>query len=126
MGKKDDITVRIRQAISPLWEMVEKYIGMVGLPWGKDPPENHGKPKSNPFHGSVKLLAAGDELVAISAQGDRAVIHEFRRTAEITDLGRIVRELLAENDITAFQMVSTSGNEEILKRWADYKKKKTA
>ena len=90
MGGKNDITVKARQALIPLWEECHK-LGMRGRPWGIKSP-------TNLLGGTNTVLAIGDELVSVSEKDGRLVIHEFRRKSG-TQLGDKVRKILREAEL---------------------------
>jgi hypothetical protein len=96
-----DLLVKARHVLDPFW----KVAWLKGRCWGP-------KKEGNPYAATNITLCIGNELISVSQQGERLVIHEFQK-ATGTKLGRQVRDLFQKTGLLpqkAREMVSRSGN----------------
>jgi hypothetical protein len=96
-----DLLIKARHVLDPLW----KAAWLRGSCWGP-------KTEKNPYAATNITFCINDELVSVSQQGERLVVHEFRKTTG-TKLGKEVRELLQRTRLMPpkiREIVSRSGN----------------
>jgi len=96
-----DLLIKARHILNPLWEVA----WLKGRCWGP-------KTKGNPYAATNITLCIGKELISVSQQGDKLVIHEFQMTTG-TKLGKEVRDLFQKTRLMPSkprEIVSRSGN----------------